>query len=76
MCIAYIMVAGGFVLFGLSLIAHAIWILANNIGKVAHEIHIHAETMNEIRHDGIGIDKNMTTCEKFVSDIMRGKEVK
>lgn len=84
MCIAYgIIVAGGFVLFGLcriaksiNNIAHAISIHSKSIDNVAHEIYIHAETMNEIKHDGIGIDNKMTPGEKFVSDIMRGKKVK
>lgn len=30
--------------------------LAIEMSKVAREIHIHAETMNEIKHSGIGID--------------------
>lgn len=41
------------------LIAGALTSIANAIKELAHKVHVHAEVMTEIKHQGIGCDKQV-----------------
>lgn len=66
---------GGLIFVGVMILASAGLIsfgfnnLAEAIRTIARQIHIHAETMNEIKHQGIGIDNSLSTGERIARGI-------
>ena len=66
---------GGLIFVGVMILASAGLIsfgfnnLAEAIRTIARQIHIHAETMNEIKHQGIGIDNSLSTGVRIARGI-------
>lgn len=67
---AAIFFIGSAILFASINIKYAIDGLSSAIREVARQIHVHAETMNEIKHQGIGIDKELTIGEKVARGLV------
>jgi len=53
-----LIITGSFIAVALFAIGSAIKDIAEAIKELAHEVHVHAEVMNEIKHQGIGCDNN------------------
>ena len=66
---AAIFFIGSAILFASVIVKCAIDGLSDAIREVLRQIHVHAETMNEIKHQGIGIDKDLSIGEKVARGI-------
>ena len=60
---------GGMILVSAGLISFSLNNLAEAIRTIAKQIHVHAETMNEIKHQGIGIDNSLSKGERIARGI-------
>lgn len=60
---------GGMILASAGLISSSLNNLSEAIRTIARQIHVHAETMNEIKHQGIGIDNGLSKGERIARGI-------
>ena len=60
---------GGTILISGGLISIGLNNLSESIRLIARQIHVHAETMNEIKHQGIGIDNSLSKGERIAKGI-------